>query len=211
MKRIEWHTGDVIGKFRMTRGWTRARLARQIGMSAIWMGRIERTGLCPGTTLERIADALGITAADIRAHVPLGTEQVVCRAHREILAALDRVIHENEGLGRCLEIVIDSCGHAVDHGYEEPASVDLRKPQGFSGGRIKKDDDLLLAQVPGLGYAIPSEDVRRLTGLSRQGIHMAVSRGALHGIARAGILWISLADLRQYMRKKLGRPGRKTS
>lgn len=211
MDGIEWHLGDVIMKLRQRKGWTRARLAKRMGMTAYWLGRIEKSGQCRESTYKRIAKTLGTTVEEMRAHMPLKTDQLVCRRHREILAALDRVIHENEELGLCLETVIDSCGHAVDHGYKEAVSLDLRIPKGFSGGRMKKGDELLMAQVPGLGYAIPSEDVRRLTGLSRQGIHMAVSRGTLRGLTRAGILWISLDDLRRYMRKHLGQPGRKTS
>ncbi len=67
--------------------------------------------------------------------------------------------------------------------------------------------DLLIANVPELGRAVPAEEAGRILGISRQGILNAVRRGHLRGETRARILWIHLGDLRRYQaRRRMGRP-----
>ena len=112
-----------MAKYRIARKWTRARLAKKVGLTPYWMGHIERTGRCPAATCDRIAKALGTTVEELRARVPLGLEEVVCRKHGPAFVKLDRMLHEGGAMSAFVAVAIDAIIAAIKSGFSAEQSI----------------------------------------------------------------------------------------
>jgi len=62
---LRWHVGNIIGRIIESRGLNIKDVAPRAGLSAYYLGQIIKTGVTRTTTLERIAEALGMSAAEI--------------------------------------------------------------------------------------------------------------------------------------------------
>jgi transcriptional regulator with XRE-family HTH domain len=74
-----WHEGDVIRKLRASVNWTLRDLASVSGVNVQVIHRLEsgQTRDPKTATLERLAEAFGITARDLRSAVPLPSPVVI--------------------------------------------------------------------------------------------------------------------------------------
>lgn len=69
--RITWHVGDVIRKLRQNAGMNQSDLAKMIsGKRTATISKIEQSGKCRLATLKEIANALGVTDADMLGMIP---------------------------------------------------------------------------------------------------------------------------------------------
>lgn len=58
--------GETVRKLRATHSWTQEELAERAGMSATYLGFVERGENVPTLTVVfQLADALGVTAAEL--------------------------------------------------------------------------------------------------------------------------------------------------
>ena len=72
-RQVQIQHGEIVRRFaarlrelRLSRGMTQAELARQVKITAAYVGRLEAAGATPGIDLvERLAVALGTTVADL--------------------------------------------------------------------------------------------------------------------------------------------------
>jgi transcriptional regulator with XRE-family HTH domain len=91
-----WTIGDVVRKLRDGKGWTQADLAREASLDITAVNRLEkRSEKSEQRTIYRVANALGISVADLYAHAEpasLSSEQ------REWLALLTKLAPERKAL-----------------------------------------------------------------------------------------------------------------
>ncbi len=118
MKPIEWHLGDIIAKYRVAKGYTRIKLARKVGLTPGWLGKIEKTGRCSDRVCREIARILGTTLEEMNANIPLRTDQLICRKHRDAFTKADRMLHDGGAFAGLLVVALEAAVFAHDRGFD---------------------------------------------------------------------------------------------
>jgi transcriptional regulator with XRE-family HTH domain len=101
--------GEKIRKLRLEKGWNQAELAARAGrLNTVTISQIERGANTTTDTLQRIAEALGVSLVDLFVDTAMG-EADINKIVRQVIFSLQRDYE------RCMEEVVKRVWAAVEN------------------------------------------------------------------------------------------------